>query len=92
MIGDEEPEVQEDEVSRRMAEVIDDVEAVKTETVAPRWEVFEDEGGGEPTIVHLHDGRKVSTSIVTGEGDRRFAQCSEDSEKLDLGSTASTAR
>ena len=96
MVGDEQhdqdEEVQSDEVSRRMAEVIDEVESVKTETVAPHWEVFEDEGGGDPTIFHLHDGGKAETSIVTGDDGRRFAKCSEDEAMLDLGAAPAIAR
>ena len=63
---DEQREVPGDEISRRMGEVIDDVEAVHSQRVTPHWEVFEDEDGGKPRIYHLHDDQRVEASIVDG--------------------------
>jgi hypothetical protein len=91
MVFEEEPEVQSDEVSRRMAEVIDEVESVRSETVTPHWEVVENDEG-EPTIYHLHDGSRVQASIVSEGSERRLAKCSEDGQALDLGAAPALAR
>jgi hypothetical protein len=90
MVFEEEPEVQSDEISRRMADVIDEVESVKSETVTPHWEVVENDDG-EPTIYHLHGGEKVATSIVSRGTDQRLAKCSEDGATLDLGAAPALA-
>jgi hypothetical protein len=96
MIGDkrsdeEEEEVQSDEVSERMAEVIEKVESVHTETVTPHWETVENDDG-EPTIYHLHDDRKVPATVISPSPDSRAAKCSECDAELELGATPASAR
>jgi hypothetical protein len=92
MMGrEDEREVQSDAISQRMDRVIDQMGAIRSETVTPHWEVFE-ETEGNPTIYHLHGATKVPASVSARKDGERVAECTECKEQIDLGGAGSSER
>ncbi len=83
---DQDEEVQSDVISEKMAKVIDETDAEKSEIVTPHWEVVENEGG-DPTIYHLHDGNQVPASMTAGDQGENLARCSQCGAEINLGGT-----
>src|SRR5919108_4808994 len=88
------PPGQTDEIGRRMAEVIEEVEVEKatTEHVVPHWELFYDEEhDNAEQIVHLHGEEKVPARVTAHADGSSFAECSQCNATLDI-STATRPR